>query len=325
MNKKLGIRQAVAAAFLASFVTGALAQAIVEVEQNYPIGAPPLGAAQLLTIESDGTATVNGTVGLATGGVIGDVDFYRFNAKKFNAITKEGLLTIDIDGGIKPVGSGLRSLDATLTLLGPAPRYLVLRESIDVKAGTEDELGIKNSHWNPYIADFAVPEDGEYTVAVTGNPRRIRDGGVIWNDTSTNSNGTYTLIISGAEPTLQEININIDVKPGTREHTKINPKAKGVIPVALLSSETFDALTVDQALLTFGTTGEENSLAHCQKGGRDVNGDGRPDLVCFFDNERTKFDTGDVEGIVKGAIAGGKRFKGHGILKVVGVEKQKDD
>ena len=138
-----------------------------------------------------------------------------------------------------------------------------------------------------------------------------------------NSNGSYTLIISGVVPAEQPI--QIDIKPGNNQETKINPKSKGVVPVALLSSDTFDALNVDQSSLRFGAVGDEDSLAHCQKEGKDVNGDGRLDLVCHFDNERAEFDMSVVEGIVKGKGKDGKLFKGHGHLKVFGAEKRKDD
>ena len=37
--------------------------------------------------------------------------------------------------------------------------------------------------------------------------------------------------------------------------------------------------------LTFGHSGDEKSLAFCDPGGQDVNGDGLPDLVCHFDNQ----------------------------------------
>lgn len=307
MNKKLGIRQAVAAAFLASFVTGAFAQAVPEQEQNYPIGS-----AQRLTIGGDGTATVNGIVGVTTGNAVGDVDFYSFFAKAGDK------LNIDIDGGMKPTGAG-RSVDTTLTLLGPT--HLVMRENGDVARGTPLDEGSVHL-WDAYIKEVDITADGIYTVAVTGHPRRIVDGGVIRDGSSMNSNGSYTLIISGASP--EEQLISIDIKPGNRQLTKINPKSKGVVPVAILSSDTFDALTVDQASLRFGGTGDENSLAHCQKDGKDVNGDGLPDLVCHFDNQMANFDESSVEGTVKGKRAG-KSFKGQGILKVTGVEKRKDD
>lgn len=320
MKKKLGIRIAVAAAFLAASAASGIALAVDEAEkndatqQNYPISK-----AQELTIGSDGSVTVYGVMGSAVGATFADIDFYKIYAWKDNK------LTIDIDDGMKPQGSGLRSVDTTLAILGLASEnYPKLRENIDMVKGTQD-CTVTNCHWDAYIAEFTVPAEGWYTVAVTGNPRIVLSGGGFRDGSSAPSNGSYTLIISGVVPAEQ--NIVIDIKPGNKEHTKINPKAKGVIPVALISSETFDAVTVDQSSLKFGATGEENTLAHCQKDGKDVNGDGRPDLVCHFnvDSELTGFDMSVVEGTVKGMGKDGKRFKGTGHLKVFGAEKRKDD
>jgi hypothetical protein len=49
----------------------------------------------------------------------------------------------------------------------------------------------------------------------------------------------------------------------------------------------------------------------------DVNGDGRLDVVCHFDNVAAKWSADDFEGTIKGKMKDGKAFKGHGKLKVV--------
>ena len=115
--------------------------------------------------------------------------------------------------------------------------------------------------------------------------------------------------------------INIEVKPGSREIAPINPKAKGTIPVALLSNAQFNALQVDQKSLRFGSTGTEASLVRCNPGGTDVNGDGRPDLICHFDNQAAKFQIGDQSGFVTGTSSTGP-FQGRGWLKVLAGKKR---
>ena len=44
--------------------------------------------------------------------------------------------------------------------------------------------------------------------------------------------------------------ISIDIKPGSFPDS-INPRSKGVIPVAILTTDTFDATTVDSATVRF--------------------------------------------------------------------------
>jgi hypothetical protein len=153
------------------------------------------------------------------------------------------------------------------------------------------------------LVNVRLPVTGTYTVAVS-------DGSIA------GSNGSYTLIISGVTPAPSAQQINIVVKPGDREISTLNPKSKGNIPVALLSSSEFDALAVDRASITFGATGDEDSLRRCNKEGFDVDGDGRLDLVCHFENQSAGFEFGDLEGIVKGRTAAGA-FEGRGFLKVL--------
>lgn len=309
MSKKQGIRAAVMAAFLAASGVSGVAYAVDEVEPNYPIQR-----AQVLMIGSEGSVTVRGVIGVITGSAVGDVDFYSFYARK------DDVLVIDIDGGIKLPSVGGRSVDTFLTLFGPGPAYTVLRANDDSKLATIDP---GSSHrYDAYIEALKVGADGIYTVGVTGYPRSLGNGGVIVEGSSINSNGDYTLIISGVSPTVQQI--NIEIKPGSGERAPINPKSKGNIPVALLSSDNFNALKVDQKSLRFGATGSEESLNRCNKDGTDVNGDGRLDLVCHFENQLTKFEKGDLEGIVSGTSGDGMPFEGRGILKVVPEKRQSE-
>jgi hypothetical protein len=94
--------------------------------------------------------------------------------------------------------------------------------------------------------------------------------------------------------------VNISIKPDADTPVLINTKSHGKIPVAILSTSTFNAVTmVNTNSLTFGRTGNEHSLAFCNTNGEDVNGDGRLDLVCHFETELTGFESGDTLGILR--------------------------
>jgi hypothetical protein len=93
--------------------------------------------------------------------------------------------------------------------------------------------------------------------------------------------------------------VDIDIKPGSSPNS-INLKSEGKIPVAILSTKDFNALNVNVQSLTFGRTGNERSLAFCNMGGQDVNGDGLLDLVCHFNTNSSDFHVGDTRGILKG-------------------------
>jgi hypothetical protein len=67
----------------------------------------------------------------------------------------------------------------------------------------------------------------------------------------------------------------------------INPNSDGTTPVAVLSSPIFDAVTQPViSSIRFGFTGNENSIKSCNTAGKDVNGDGRKDLVCQGETRR---------------------------------------
>jgi hypothetical protein len=121
---------------------------------------------------------------------------------------------------------------------------------------------------------------------------------------------------SGAFELVQTITVTIDIKPGENP-APINTKSQGTIPVAILSSVTFDAVTqLNQTSLTFGRTGSEKSLAFCS-GPQDVNGDGLLDLVCHFDTLMTGFQTGNTVGVLHGKIADGNTIVGTDSVLIV--------
>ena len=86
--------------------------------------------------------------------------------------------------------------------------------------------------------------------------------------------------------------VEIDIKPGS-DPNSINLKSKGVVPVALLSTEGFDATTVDASTVTFGpgeATMDHNS-AHLE----DVDGDGNLDMVLHFRTQELNLDETSTE------------------------------
>lgn len=111
--------------------------------------------------------------------------------------------------------------------------------------------------------------------------------------------------------------VKIDIKPGS-DPNSINPKSKGTIPVAILSAPDFDAPTrLDKSSLTFGRTGNEMSLAFCNKSPEDVNGDGLLDQVCHFNTNKAGFQPGDTEGILKGKTTDGIEIIGKDSVRIV--------
>ena len=111
-----------------------------------------------------------------------------------------------------------------------------------------------------------------------------------------------------------ELEVEIDIKPGSYPNS-INLKSKGVIPVAILTSEDFDATTIDADTVRFGPG--EAEKAHKRAHVKDADGDGDLDLVFHFRTEDTGIASDDTEACLTGETFGGVAFVGCDSIRVV--------
>jgi hypothetical protein len=88
--------------------------------------------------------------------------------------------------------------------------------------------------------------------------------------------------------------VTIDIKPGGYPNT-INLSSRGLLPVAVLTTETFDAsrFTPEMAHLSDASVNDTCMGATYVRWTReDVNGDGQLDIVFFFNIQSLNFTTG---------------------------------
>jgi DNA-binding beta-propeller fold protein YncE len=112
--------------------------------------------------------------------------------------------------------------------------------------------------------------------------------------------------------------VQVQIRPGSLPN-RINPKSNGLIRVAILSTETFDATTVDPQSLRFGPKGAQE--AHNKGHIRDVNHDGRPDLILHFRARATGIQCGHTAASLTGETFVGASIQGFDAIQTVGCKK----
>lgn len=113
----------------------------------------------------------------------------------------------------------------------------------------------------------------------------------------------------------ETIEVTIDIKPKTSPND-INPKSQGVIPVAILTTNTFDATTVDSRTVLFGATGTE--AAPAQSALEDVDGDGDIDILLHFNTQDTGIKCENTDASLTGETFYGDAIEGLDTIKIVG-------
>jgi hypothetical protein len=110
------------------------------------------------------------------------------------------------------------------------------------------------------------------------------------------------------------IQVNINIKPGS-DPNSINAESEGVIPVAILTTEDFDALTVDADSVVFGE--DEAEKRHKRAHVEDVDDDGDLDLLLHFRTQETGIAPGDTEACLIGHTYDGVPIMGCDSVRTV--------
>jgi len=161
------------------------------------------------------------------------------------------------------------------------------------------------------VSTFSLPH-GVYSqpLGITMGP----DGNVWFTEGNGYTNAIGRITVPVLPPIIP---VAIDVKPGSVTNP-INPRDLGVIPVAILTTATFNAMQVDPLSVAFGPNGAGE--AHGRGQSEDVNGDGQPDLVLHFRTQETGIQCQETSVALTGETFDGQAIQGTDAIWTVGCE-----
>lgn len=169
---------------------------------------------------------------------------------------------------------------------------------------------------------FNVPASSSQSVVATfALPPRTPTGTYAGNIVVSSSGGTATIAI---QVTITVRPIDIDMKPGSDPNSVNCSNEAGVIPVAILTTDTFDATAVDHATVSFEGATETHvhkKTGEPQRHEEDVDGDGDIDLVLHFRLGETSLTCEATEGTLTGETFDGQAIQGHDTIRMIGGNK----
>jgi N-acetylneuraminic acid mutarotase len=148
--------------------------------------------------------------------------------------------------------------------------------------------------------------------------RHNSPGGVIGSKFYVAGGAGWTGMLPTLEVFSPTVQVTIDIKPSS-EPNSINLSSAGVIPVAILSSETFDATMVDPDTISLAgarvkMVGKSNKLL-CHE--EDLNEDGLWDLVCKIETAEFMIEEGESVAVLEAETFYGAPIRGEDNVRIV--------
>ncbi len=175
-----------------------------------------------------------------------------------------------------------------------------------IGASLGDTIGLKIQARGGQYTSTTDPQVVNYFPDVPGGITSVR------TDTRVEVEGNFYQLTLGP----QEIEIDMDIKPGS-DPNSINLKSKGVVPVAVLTTDDFDASDVDPGTALFA--GAE-PLRWAME---DVDSDGDEDMLFHFKTQELVLDQDSAEATLTGSTYDGTPIVGADTVRIVPLRGKK--
>ena len=228
-----------------------------------------------------------------------------------------GLRVVNVSVPESPVIVGSRAVHGYAMAIGGAGDHVYVSDWI----GPDTEEGLKTFEFLSYLQVFDVSDSTN--PVITG---RLETPGLINN---VDASGNY-LLVADDDPGMTigikscsqetELDVVIDIKPGSDTNTINCKNDRGVIPVAILTTDDFDAMTVDHTTVRFGEGGASETHGNSRGMKRheeDVDGDGDLDLLFHFAKGEVGIQCGDTEVTLIGETYDGQSITGTDTIHTV--------
>jgi hypothetical protein len=154
--------------------------------------------------------------------------------------------------------------------------------------------------------DFSVPGQ----VTFSGGSGTLTGSYGNQSSFSLSFSGPDILVIYLEDPATGEEQVEIDIKPGSYPNS-INLKSNGVVPVAVLTTDDFDASGVDPGTVAFA------GASPLRWAIEDVDDDGDLDMVFHFKTQELNLDENSTEAELTGLTTDGDDISGTDDVRIV--------
>ncbi len=230
------------------------------------------------------------------------------------------------------VAAGSVSMQNTIAALNSTPTGVISdcegpagslgNNLIGSTAGCTIVLGSGDLVGDPGLAAFAdngAPGNGNFQLLSTSQAIDAGNNAVCETTDQIGNPRNVPCDIGATEFQPPSLTVRIEIQPPSNP-AAITIKKQGVVPVAILSTATFDATTVDPASVRFGRTGTEASATSSSI--QDVDGNGIPDRVVTFSQTSTGIACGDTVAWLRGRTIDGRTLiQGSDEIIVLGCKK----